>query len=122
MARRMSCSITIAQVRDRSKTVTRRHEDTWVDLAAGDELILIEKGMGLPRGAKQVVIGRVRVTSVRLEPLGEVTAAEITAEGFDGWAIEQFIAMWAAAHGYGMIAQEAAREIVCRRIEWEYIG
>lgn len=51
MPRRMSCSMTVDAVRDRSKTVTRRHVDTWRDLKPGDRLVLIEKGMGLPKGA-----------------------------------------------------------------------
>ena len=48
MPRRMSCSMTVPAVRDRTKTVTRRHVDTWRDLAPGDRVVLIEKGMGLP--------------------------------------------------------------------------
>lgn len=33
MPRRMSCSMTIDAVRTRTKTVTRRHVDTWTRLA-----------------------------------------------------------------------------------------
>lgn len=82
MPRRMSCSMTIDAVRDRTKEVTRRHPDTWATLAPGDTLTLIEKGMGLPKGAKQVVLAEVEVVDVRLEPISDVlsepgaTAAE----------------------------------------------
>lgn len=65
MARRMSCSLTIDAVRERRKTVTRRQVDTWTTLKAGDCLTLIEKGMGLPKGAKQVVLAEVEVTGRR---------------------------------------------------------
>ena len=61
LPRRMSVSLTIDQVRNRTKTVTRRRVDTWRDLKAGDRLVLIEKGMGLAKGAKQVVVAEVEV-------------------------------------------------------------
>lgn len=69
MSRRMSVSLTLDAVRDRSKTVTRRHVDTWKQLQAGDRLTLIEKGMGLPKGSKQVVVDEVEVVAVDVETL-----------------------------------------------------
>lgn len=45
----MSCALTIPQVVARTKTVTRRAVDTWATLSVGDELALIEKGMGPPQ-------------------------------------------------------------------------
>lgn len=122
MARRMSCSMTVDAVRDMSKTVTRRHVDTWKTLTAGDRLTLIEKGMGLPKGAKQVVLAEVEIVSVREEPL-----AFIFAEGEDGPIHEglphmsphQFIAFWCEGHGYR--SAEDAMDVPCRRIEWRYV-
>ena len=64
MPRRMSCSITVDAVRARTKTVTRRHASTWATLKPGDRLTLIEKGMGLKRGEKQVVLAEVEVEDV----------------------------------------------------------
>lgn len=64
--------MTIPAVRARVKTVTRRHVDTWKDLKPGDRLTLIEKGMGLPKGAKQVVLTEVEITDVRVELLGNI--------------------------------------------------
>lgn len=69
MSRRMSCSMTIDAVRNRTKTVTRRHVDTWQNLKPGDRLTLIEKGMGLPKGATQVILAEVEIVSVWVEPL-----------------------------------------------------
>lgn len=57
----MSCSMTIDAVRARTKTVTRRHIDTWRNLRAGDRLTLIEKGMGLAKGERQVVLAEVEI-------------------------------------------------------------
>ena len=57
----MSVSMTTDAVYGRTKTVTRRHPDTWQDLAPGERLTLIEKGMGL------IVPGFIP------SPIGEVT-------------------------------------------------
>lgn len=122
MSRRMSCSMTIDAVRDREKTVTRRRVDTWENLEPGDRLTLIEKGMGLPKGSKQVVICEVEVVDVRIEPLSRVTPAECTAEGFPTYAPFEFQALWMSSHGYALPADElAVNRVLCRRIEWRYL-
>ncbi len=123
----MSCSMTIPAVRDRTKTVTRRREDTWTTLKVGDRLTLIEKGMGLPKGAKQVVIGEVEVVDVRVEPIGKIID-----EGFAGTAAEglpdlvpiEFAIFWAKGHGYIPRLRPPLGEVLmlqCRRIEWRYL-
>lgn len=120
MTRRMSCSLTTEQVRARTKTVTRRHVDSWRDLKAGDRLVLIEKGMGLKKGEKQVVLAEVEVVSVRVEPLAFFDKSEAAAEGFPdaepGW-FEEF---WLRSHGYKVGSREAMTA-QCRRIEWRYL-
>ena len=142
----MSVSMTTDAVYDRTKTVTRRHPDTWQDLDPGDRLTLIEKGMGLPKGAKQVVICEVEVVSNRVESLRQVTIAEVIAEGLwdravnegvefaawdDGpahWALRWFRAFWAAGHYHGTLRDWAVGRLAaslmgveCRRIEWRYL-
>jgi hypothetical protein len=142
MTRRMSCSMTVDAVRDRTKTVTRRHVDTWKNLKAGDRLTLIEKGMGLAKGEKQVVLADVKILSVWLEPLvcglsertpGGVTIdrAEVRAEGFDPdeWEPAKWAEWWAANHGYKQTRWERYADgaeilvtptkeaIYCRRID-----
>lgn len=122
MPRRMSCSITTQQVRDRTKTVTRRHVDTWKSLKPGDRLTLIEKGMGLPRGSKQVVLAEVEVTSVQVEYLYKVDTADIAREGFPGMAPSDFVALWMRGHGMKWPATGAEfLAIRVRRIEWRYL-
>jgi len=129
MSRRMSCSLTIDAVRDRSKTVTRRHVNTWKTLKEGDRLTLIEKGMGLPKGSSQVVLAEVEIVDVRIEPIGWVhhwtggdCSLEVVREGFKGMSADEFIRMWLAAHGYPRsLAVVAAGSIPCRRIEWQYL-
>lgn len=100
MTRRMAVSMTVDAVRSQTKTVTRRHVDSWLrpkPLEAGHRLLLIEQGMGLPKGAKQVVICEVEVVAVDVRPLWPLTWPELCAEGLadracqegDPWRCEQ---------------------------------
>ena len=132
MSRRMSCSMTVNAVVERSKTVTRRHVDTWRTLKPGDRLTLIEKGMGLPKGAQQRVLAEVEVVDVRVEPItaiwGEPEGVEregvrgISA-GPDGVPSPNLFAhWWAESHGYGKLTVDALRSVLVRRIEWVYLA
>lgn len=116
----MSCSMTVDAVRSRTKTVTRRHVDTWTTLEPGDRLTLIEKGMGLPKGAKQVVLAEVEVVDVRIELLcclaHEDRATE--REGLPDMTTDEFIRFWLKGHGYSTDDDLVA---LCRRIEWRYV-
>jgi hypothetical protein len=112
--------MTIDAVKDRSKTVTRRHVDTWKNLYPGDRLTLIEKGMGLPKGAKQVVLAEVEVVRVTVERLNLVTQADCAREGLPDMSPLSFMRYWAVAHGYPRWLPEDER-IFCRRIEWRYL-
>ena len=80
MTRRMSVSHTLAAVHARTKTVTRRRHDTWTGLAAGDRLTLVEKAMGLPKGARQQIAAEVEVTNVRKERLADLLTEPHAAE------------------------------------------
>lgn len=123
MPRRMSCSMTVPAVRSRVKTATRRHVDTWKDLKVGDELVLIEKGMGLPKGARQVVLARVVVTDVRVEELGRILdegPTGVAAEGLD-MSPAEFVRFWQQGHGYSARPFHEALQIPVRRIEWRYL-
>jgi hypothetical protein len=141
----MSCSMTIDAVRDRTKTVTRRHVDTWTTLKPGDRLTLIEKGMGLPKGAKQVVLAEVEIVDVTIETLRQVSSVEVVREGLwdractEAMAWEAFYdvldlpvvwfrAFWASGHVGGTIddwatgpRQPFLLSVPCRRIAWRYL-
>jgi len=143
--RRLSCSKTVDAVRDRTKTVTRRHPATWLHLAPGDRLTLIEKGMGLPKGARQVVLAEVEVTSNRIETLRQVNDTEVVLEGLWNRAVEEsavyadhydpevlpvqwFRAFWASTHHRGTLDDWMVGKwsplllgIECRRIGWRYL-
>lgn len=125
MTRRMSCSMTTDSVRARVKTVTRRHKATWPGLRPGNRLILIEKGMGLPKGATQVILAEVEVIDVRVEPITSIFnegEAGVLAEGVLDMSPNRFAYWWAAHHGYPNAKTVAdLHRIWCRRIEWRYL-
>jgi hypothetical protein len=115
----MSCSMTIDAVRDRTKTVTRRHVDTWTTLKPGDRLTLIEKGMGLPKGAKQVVLAEVEIVDVRVEALGQIFIEHhgVAREGLS-MSPDEFFQFWCRGHG---VRFDEPDDVRCRRIEWRYL-
>jgi len=126
MARRMACTLTIDAVRQRRKTVTRRHVDTWRSLAPGDRLTLVEKGMGLARGDRQVVLAEVGVVNIRVEPIGLLTAdvrygrQEVRLEGLDSMTPDEFVAFWCSTLRAPTDSLDRAATL-CRRIEWQYL-
>ncbi len=112
MPRNMSFSFTTEQVRNRTKTVTRR--DGWWFLKSGDIINAVEKGMGLKKGEKIKRICQLRILSTRKERLESITDEDVVREGFPGWSRSQFVDMFCKSHG------------VCglndvNRIEFEYI-
>lgn len=133
MTRRMSCSLTVDAVRDRTKTVTRRHVDTWTTLKPGDRLTLVEKAQGLREGERQIVLAEVEVVSVRVEPISLLAddlrygRQECKLEGFPLMEPDDFIGMWCQSHGVPTPAacwkmMRPARDWTkCRRIEWRYL-
>jgi len=90
--RRISFSLTTPQFLDGSKDVTRRLG--WQDLEPGTHLLGIEKGMGLKKGDKQVVLGEIEVVSVRRERLDAITPEDVEREGFPGQNPEWFVAFF----------------------------
>lgn len=117
----MSVSLTLDAVRDRTKTVTRRRADTWKTLKPGDRLTLVEKGMGLPKGAEQVVVAEVEVVAVDVQPIGDIDRADVEREGFSAAYPLEFAAFWLRSHGYTGGLTQKTLETPCRRIEWRYL-
>ncbi len=96
MPRRMSFAMTKPQFLDGSKTVTRRMG--WTSLRAGDELIAVEKCMGLKKGEQQVVMGRIQVTDCRRENLDTIDGDECIREGFPDMHCSEFVDMFCRAN------------------------
>lgn len=145
MSRRMSCALTVDAVKARTKTITRREATTWATTRVGDELTLIEKGMGLSRGEKQKVLTQVIVEDTVIEPLLSGIIDDGTAsEGFPGWDPLEFAVFWADGNGFRKRLREAGLRLApdptvppdaerartiwetlggvqCRKVEWSYI-
>lgn len=89
MSRRMSFSLTEPQFLDGTKDVTRRLG--WATLRAGDEIVAVRKCMGLRKGERQTVLGRIHVVSVRAERLDAVTPEDVRREGFPDLTPAEFV-------------------------------
>jgi hypothetical protein len=113
MPRNMSFSLTIEQMRNRTKTVTRRNG--WEFLKPGDIVNAVEKAMGLKKGEKIKRIGQIRIISTRFELLDKITQEDVVKEGFPDWTPREFITMY--ADHYGFIASSM---ILVNRIEFEH--
>lgn len=134
MPRRMSVAMTQQQVRDRTKTVTRR-KGWWLDkhgrhlVKAGDHLVLVDRVMGFKKGERATVLAEVEVVSVRREPLGYVLLKrppsaprardygrdEMVREGFPGMDPLTFVDRY-FSKAQGITAAEDVT-----RIEWRYL-
>lgn len=113
MPRNMSFMLTTEQVRQQTKTVTRRLG--WNRLKVGDELNACVKCMGLKPGEKVEKIASIRVVDVRREYLFYITDDDVAREGFPGKTKEWFIDMFMREMGVPMSAGVT-------RIEFEYIN
>lgn len=109
--RTMSFALTTQQIRERTKTVTRRMG--WGRAKSGDLLVAVEKGRGV-KIADRVKLGVIRVVSVRREYLDRITDEEVEAEGFPGKTAAEFVAMFTAN-------MKCRPDQIVTRIEFEYV-
>ncbi len=113
MPRNMSFMLTTEQVRNQTKTVTRRMG--WKFLKEGDILNAVEKCQGLKKGEKVKHICQIKVINVRRERLFTISQSEVQLEGFDYMLPMEFVKFFCRSHKY------------CRpldfvtRIEFEYL-
>jgi|SRR3990172_2283919 len=112
--RRMSFSMTTEQVRNQTKTVTRRFG--WYFAKPRDLIQPVEKAMGLKRGEKQKLIGGpIRIISAQAEPLNTITKIECRSEGFPEMQPAEFIEMFCRTH------KPCRPDSIVVRIEFEYL-
>lgn len=88
--RNMSFALTTQQIRDQTKTVTRRKG--WKFLDAGDLIRAVVKAQGLKPGERIEPLTLLRVVSTQHETLDQITQEDVTREGFPGMTAQQFIA------------------------------
>lgn len=123
--RNMSFMLTTRQVRDGTKTVTRRLG--WAFLKPGDRLMACVKCQGLGKGGKIEKIREIEVVSVYLAPLCEMETyddfiggendrgrTEAAREGFPGLNGHQFVCMF-CDH------MNCESDVEVNRIEFKYV-
>lgn len=108
----ISFALTTQQVRDRTKTVTRRLG--WRSLKVGDLLQGAVKCQGLKKGEHPEKICVVRVTKVNRETLDFLTKDDVVLEGFPEMEPHEFVTMFCEHNK----CQPNAR---VTRIEFEYV-
>lgn len=108
----MSFRFTIDQVKDRSKTVTRRKG--WSFLKPGEILNACEKCMGLKKGERIKRLVQIRIIDIRKERLDAITQDDCTREGFSAMTPAEFVAMFCKNN-------QCKTNTVIYRIEYEYI-
>ena len=112
MPRNMSFMLTTEQIKNQTKTVTRRLG--WKFLQIGDVLNAVEKCQGLKKGEKIKRLCQIRVVDVRREMLYEITQYGCIKEGFFDLTPVEFVEMF-------------CKEMKCTpytfvtRIDFEYI-
>ncbi len=120
MPRNMSFALTTEQIRDRTKTVTRRVG--WGFLQPGDIVNACVKCMGLKPGEKVQRLAQIRIVRTRIEPLsrmildGDYGASEAAKEGFPGWSGDQFVDMF-----LDHMPTKFGKLTLVNRIEFEYV-
>lgn len=111
--RRMSFALTTEQVKNQSKTVTRRNG--WLFLKPGDQIQPVVKCMGLKKGEKQELInGPIEVLKVAREPLNTITPEDVLKEGFPNLSPAEFVEMYCKTN-------RCPSDEVVTRIEYKYI-
>lgn len=100
--RNMSFMLTTEQIRNRTKTVTRRVG--WTFLKPGDLIRAVERCQGLKKGESVQPLAVLRIEGVRRERLDRMTTEwvygedECTAEGFRHYLPSEFVAMFCKTH------------------------
>ena len=112
MPRNMSFMLTTEQIKNRTKTVTRRLG--WWFIKPGDILNACEKCQGLKKGEKIKKLCQIRIIDTWGEALNLISQDDCTKEGFPQLSPSEFVSMF-------------TREMDCcawedvNRIEFEYV-
>lgn len=122
--RNISFALTEQQVRDRTKTVTRRIG--WKTLKPATVLRGVEKAQGLKKGEHVVPLCTIKVVDVRREPLSRISdsrTAEAQRYGAEECAREGFPRMTPAAFVMFFMKSHPGchPDTEVTRIEFEYV-
>lgn len=112
MPRNMSFMLTTEQVKNRTKTTTRRLG--WWFLKPGDIVNAVEKAMGLKKGEKIKHIWQIRIKGTIPQTLNNIDRIDLRYEGFPDMTPAEFVAMFCKHN-------KCKPDKVINRIEFEYI-
>ena len=112
MPRNMSFMLTTEQIRNKTKTVTRRLG--WWFLKPGDILNACVQCQGIKKGEKIQKICQIRIISTREEPLSLIDKEDCIKEGFPEMEPEKFVGMF-------YVEMKCWNIEIVNRIEFEYI-
>ena len=113
MPKNISFAMTIDQVKNKTKTVTRRQG--WKKLRVGEVLQPVEKTMGIKKGESVKKIGGlIRVTRIDRQKLTLIDQADVAREGFPDMKPYAFVKMYCRAYKINPAEY-------CNRIEFEYL-
>lgn len=112
MPRNMSFMLTTEQIRNKTKTVTRRMG--WWFLKPGDIVNACVKCMGLKKGEKIEKICQIKILSTIKEPVSAIDDEDCIKEGFPDYMPSDFLRMFC-----GHMACHPSTLI--NRIEFKYI-
>jgi len=112
MPRNMSFFLTTEQIRNRTKTVTRRRG--WGHLKPGERFWAIVKGQGLKKGEKVERIALLECVRNRPECLDNILPADVVREGFPDMTPGEFVEMFCRNMG-------GDRVQIVNRIEFKYV-
>lgn len=111
--KRMSFMLTAQQMRDRTKTVTRRLG--WKTLQPGTRLLAVERCQGIKPGQVVEIFGEIEVLRVNREQLGRMTYDDCIAEGFPELTPAKFVEMFCEHMGCTLME-------TVTRIEFRHVG
>lgn len=117
--RNMSFSLTKRQMRERTKTVTRRMN--WLNLKVGERIQACEKCMGRKAGEPLIRICVIEIVNVWREPLCKMTKlplygkGECEREGFPEMHPHTFVTFFCESHNKCTPASAVTR------IEFKYV-
>lgn len=89
MPRNMSFFQMVRQIRERTKTVTRRLG--WADLRPGERFWAVEKCRGIRSGGKIRRLALLECVANRREPLDAITREDCAREGFPDSSPAEFV-------------------------------
>jgi hypothetical protein len=109
----MSFSLTIEQMRNKTKTVTRRNG--WWFLRPGDIVNAVEKAMGLKKGEKIKKIGQIRIIDTNKIQVSQIDRQDLIREGLPYMSPAEFVDFFCKNH------HGCSPDTIINRITFEHL-